>query len=102
MAIRIGRRDFDGPFRSADSLEDRSGVYVILDATASTYLVLDCGESATVMSRVQTHERADCWRRNARGSIMYAAVYTPRLQAVGRREIEQAIRRQYSPPCGDR
>ncbi|NOX53836.1 MAG: hypothetical protein GXP27_05245 [Planctomycetes bacterium] len=102
MGIRIGRWTFQGPYTSPDSLEDRPGVYAVLDSAASQYSLLDCGESATVKTRLEAHDRADCWARTARGRVVYAALYTPNLRAPDRREIEREIREQYSPPCGDR
>jgi hypothetical protein len=104
MTISIGRYSFVGPFGSASQLEDKSGVYAILtlDRARNRYIVLDIGESATVQSRVLTHERAPCWQRHNLGGLACAACYTPRLQQAGRMVIEQELRRVFSPPCGAR
>ena len=103
MTIELAGYKFAGPYRSTESLENRSGVYGILTPTSATrYKVIDVGESATVRSRVENHDRKPCWRRNANnGQISYAVYYTPGLQQAGRKEIEQKIRKQYSPPCGE-
>ncbi len=102
MSIEISGYKFDGPYGSTSSLEDRSGVYSILTPTDSThYKVIDVGESATVKTRVENHNRESCWRRNTNsGGLRYAVHYTPRLQQAGRRAIEQEIRQRYHPPCG--
>lgn len=102
MSITIGRYQFDGPYFSTTSLEDRSGVYAIIDRRNSVDYLLDVGESATVRSRVETHDRQNCWQRHSRGRLKVAVYYTPYLQQSGRREIEQEIRGQYSVPCGER
>ena len=102
MTIELSGYKFSGPYGSTSSLEDRSGVYAILTPTSAThYKVIDVGESATVKTRVENHDRKPCWRRHANsGRISYAVYYTPRLQQTGRKEIEQKIRKQYNPPCG--
>jgi len=44
---------FDEPYTGTDKLEDRSGVYAILCCHNENYFVVDNGESATVMTRVE-------------------------------------------------
>lgn len=102
MSITIGKYQFDGPFSSTAFLEDRSGVYAIINRRNSGNHLVDVGESATVRSRVETHERQNCWQRHCQGKPGVAVYYTPHLQQAGRREIEQEIRHQYSVPCGER
>jgi len=100
MTLNVSGYTFEGPYASTDDLEDRSGVYVIVDSTADGYQPIDCGESATVKTRVSTHDRADCWKQNCSGRLMFAVLYTPNLQASGRREIESKIRDEFNFPCG--
>ena len=100
MTLKVADYSFEGPYASADDLEDRSGVYVVVDSTAGEYRLIDCGESATVKTRIATHDRADCWERNRSGTLMFAVRYTPNLQQAGRREIESEIRDAYDFPCG--
>jgi hypothetical protein len=102
MTIELSGHTFSGPYGSTSSLEDRNGVYAILTPTSATrYKVIDVGESATVKTRVENHDRKPCWRRHANsGRISYAVYYTRGLHQAGRKEIEQRIRQQYSPPCG--
>lgn len=102
MTITIGRYSFEGPYTSTGSLEDKSGVYAILCRRENRNYLLDVGESHTVKSRVENHEREDCWNRNCRnGTLTYAVYYTPHLQQAGRKEIEQELRGQYDIPCGE-
>jgi hypothetical protein len=103
MSLTVGRHRFEGPYRSTNVLHDRSGIYVIVSFVNGQYQPLDCGESATVRTRIETHDRAQCWSRHAQGgTLMVAALYTPNLQSAGRVAIEHEIRRQYSFPCGQR
>lgn len=100
MAIRVGRYSFEGPYTSTGKLEDRSGVYAIHCYRDNNYTLIDVGESANVKSRVESHERKDCWKRNCSSTLTVAVLYTPNLQQAGRMLIEQEIRNQYDPPCG--
>lgn len=100
MSITIGQYTFEGPYDNTGPLEDRSGVYAILCVRDNKYRVVDVGESAQVKTRVENHERKACWMRNCSGSLMVAVYYTPHLQSSGRVSVEQEIRAQYNPPCG--
>ena len=104
MGIKIGQWTFEGPYQLTETwrLQDRSGVYAILCRRADSYYVVDVGESAQVKTRIETHDRKDCWQRNCKGTLMAAVYYTPRLQQAGRMQIEQEIRQQYQLPCGER
>lgn len=103
MSISIGRWKFEGPYPSVASLKERSGVYAILDQRRDgNYYVIDVGESKAVKTRVESHDRANCWARNQQGNLTVAVLYTPHLQQVGRIAIEQELRTQYTPVCGIR
>ncbi len=104
MSLSILGHSFEGPFSSTSQLEDRSGVYVILTRKNSTenFTVIDVGESATVKTRVDKHERSNCWSQNNLGELKVSACYTPNMGQPGRMEVEQEIRSKYRPTCGDR
>jgi len=100
--VTIGRYNFEGPYASTNYLEDKSGIYAIVDDRSGTFQLIDVGESATVKSRVESHDRENCWTRNRIGTLKVAVLYTPGLQQAGRMQIEQEIRDQYNPVCGVR
>lgn len=102
MAIKIGDYDFDGPYTNTSSFSDNSGIYAILCYRDEKYHVIDIGESATVKTRLDTHDRSDCWKKNCSGILYFSVLYTPNKQQTGRKEIEQKLRQQFNPPCGDR
>jgi len=102
MSIEIDGIQFEGPYTDLNKLEDRSGVYAILDKRADTTILLDAGESSEVKTRLSNHERKPCWNTNSHGTIAVAVKYTPNLQQAGRKEVEQKIRNKYNPSCGDR
>jgi hypothetical protein len=100
MTIQIGRYNFEGPFPDPASLKDQSGVYAILGVNAGQQSVLvDVGESATVRSRVNQHDRTPQWTRRGHQGLHVAALYIGEPQ---RMVIERELRTQYNPPCGDR
>ena len=103
MSITVGNYTFDGPYTDTNSLEDKSGVYAIhCKSSDGKYYLIDVGESATVKSRVEGHDREDCWKRNCTGTLTVSVLYTPNKQQAGRKLIEQELRNQYNPPCGER
>lgn len=93
---------FQGGYTSTSSLEDRSGVYAILDNYNNSYYILDVGESAQVKTRVENHDRKPCWNSKLRGRLEYAVYYTYNLHQQGRMEVEQDIRAKYNELCGAR
>lgn len=102
MAFQRWGYTIEGAWTDPNSLDSRSGIYIIWCKSGEAWTVLDVGESHDVKDRVLKHDRADCWKRNCSGTICYSAIYTPNAQQSGRMEIEQAIRKQERPPCGDR
>ncbi len=102
MSITIERFPFEGPFYVASQLNERSGIYVFFDYYHEEYSVLDIGESHFGNTRLPYHDRSACWARIKKKTIEYAALYTPNLQQTGRKKIEQELKEQYNPPCGER
>lgn len=102
MSLTIGKHAFEGPFSDTDDLKESSGIYVIVDERDGKYFPIDCGESANVKSRIDNHDRKDCWSNNSKGSLKVVVKYTHRIQSTGRVLIEQEIRSEFSFPCGER
>lgn len=102
MSIKIGDYNFEGPFITTDSISDDSGVYCILCKNDQQYNVIDIGESATPKTRLDTHDRRTCWKRECNGTVYFSILYTPQKHQAGRMEIEQELRDIYNPPCGKR
>jgi hypothetical protein len=102
MSITVGIYTFEGPYSSTIYLEDKAGVYVILDTRTTGNVVVDVGESAAVKSRIDNHDRTSCWNRNSLGTLKVAVLYTPGMGQEGRMRIEQEIREQFNPVCGIR
>ncbi len=99
--INIQGYQFEGPYTNVDSLQDRSGIYTILDQRTDGRYVIDVGESSEVRTRITNHDRKECWRSKSIGTIEVAVLYTPGVQQEGRKQIEQQLRDKYQPSCGD-
>lgn len=102
MAIKVGNYSFEGPYTSTDNLENRSGVYAIHCKVGDKYYLIDIGESSEVKTRIENHDRKDCWSINCNGTLTVSVYYTPNLQQPGRKLVEQELRDLYKPVCGDR
>ena len=101
--ITIGRYRFEGPIYNKGSLKSAPGVYSVLDDRGGQkFTVLDVGESEQIRTRIENHEREDCWLRNRLGRICYAALYMPGSTKRQRMEIEEELRRRLEPACGVR
>ena len=98
--------EVSGWFTSPHDLEERHGVFVIATQGYQVPFVLDVGQSENVRFQVLNHERRIYWRRNAVGSLFYAALYTepgesPFLSGFYRENIEQHIRSIEQPVFGE-
>lgn len=103
MSIKIGGYDFEGPFTDTSRLRNEQGVYGILDQRSDgKYYVVDVGESEDVRTRIENHDRSDCWKRNQIGTLTVAVLYTPGMSGDSRCAIESSLRDRYSPACGVR
>ncbi|MGE5189641.1 MAG: hypothetical protein ACM3NF_06250 [Gemmatimonadota bacterium] len=95
----IGGYIFEGPFDTPLALEDRPGVYVVLDVKGSDRRVVDVGEAPAVLSRVKNHERKICWVQRCRGTLKVAAHYTSPAQPAAGRRIRNELVERLRPPC---
>jgi len=99
MAITVRGYSFDGPYTSKSSIKNESGVYAIHDHNNEKYYIIDVGESGEIASRLDNHEREDCWNKEKNGNLTFSALYVTEQE---REKIEQEIRSQYNVPCGER
>jgi hypothetical protein len=93
------------PLAEAD-FSDVAAVYVVLCvASDGSWTVLDVGQSGRVGSRIDEHERRNCWQKNCPSGNIWVCVYrmpTDRYSESDRLAVENEIRRRYNPPCGTR
>jgi len=100
MTIKIGEYTFTGLYTTTEQLEDRSGVYAIICQKDGKNYLVDIGESAEVKTRVENHDRKDCWVKNCQGNLAVAVYYTTNWLQSQRIALEKAIRKQFQVPCG--
>jgi len=99
MAFKLGNYSFVGPHTSIDSLKDRSGVYAIVCKAETEYFLLDVGESSRVRTRIENHDKKECWIKNCKGQLTIFVHYTPFFKQQKRIFIEQELRKLYDPTC---
>jgi predicted GIY-YIG superfamily endonuclease len=100
MSIKIEGYEFEGPFASTDYLKNSSGVYVIhYKDNDDEYQRLDVGESDDVKDRVETHNRKECWIKNANEKTITASAYY--CNNNERMIVEKKIRGNSDLPCGE-
>jgi hypothetical protein len=100
LTVKIGDYAFDGPFKSTDSIENKSGLYAVLHHKDGKCYLLDIGESSEIKKGIEEQDRQE-WEKNSEGAIEYSVYYTPELKEEDRKEIEAKIRTTYRPPCGN-
>jgi hypothetical protein len=93
------------PLANAD-FSDVAAVYVILCVAGDrSWKVLDVGQSGELGSRIDQHDRRDCWIRNCPGGNIWVCAYpmaTARFSKHDRERFENGLRVQYQPICGKR
>lgn len=99
MAIKLGKHSFYGPVASGDNIRDRSGVYAIVCNVESEYFLVDVGESSRVRTRIENHDKKECWTKNCNGQLLIYVHYTLFLKQQARIQIEQELRELYHPDC---
>ena len=92
--VRLAEADF----------ADVAAVYVVICvASGGSWKALDVGQSGSVGSRIDAHDRKDCWRRNCPSGNIWVCVHRmPSSSTQQREELERSLRRSLNPPCGDR
>lgn len=99
MAIKLGKYSFAGPIALSDKIRDKSGVYAILCNVDSEYFLIDVGESLKLRTRIENHDKKNCWIKNCNGQLLIYVHYTPFLKQQARINIEHELRELYQPDC---
>ena len=76
MAIKLGKYSFTGPIASIDKVKDKSGIYAIICKVDREYFLIDVGESSKLRTRIENHDKKDCWTKNCNGKLtIYVHLY---------------------------
>ena len=92
MSFELAGLTFEGPHAFYSDLKDEPGIFVIIDDQESVRRIIDVGEAEQVRSRINFHEREDCWKANSFGTFGVGICYVPMSTAEQRRSMEAAIR----------
>jgi len=98
------------PFRcvplSGADFYDIAAVYVIICVNPnSTYNVIDIGQTGQLGTRIDSHDRQECWNNKCPTLNIWVCVYpmpTREFSEKKRTEVEQELRTRFGPPCGQR
>lgn len=93
MTITIGDYDFHGPHFVLRGIENRAGVYAILNHKADEIELLDIGESQDLRASLQHHARLQFWQSYMSGAVGVMVHY----HTTDGKQIEYEIRREYEP-----
>jgi len=99
MSIKLGKYSFTGPVASIDKLKDRAGVFAIVCKVDNEYFLIDVGESSKLRTRIENHDKKDCWIKNCFGQIIIYVRYTTFLKQHKRIIMEQELRDLFHPDC---
>ena len=99
MAIKLGKYSFTGPLESIDKINDRSGMYAIVCKVGNEDFLLDVGESSKLRTRIENHDKKECWTKHCNGKLTVFVHYTPFLKQQKRISIEQELRELFQPGC---
>ncbi len=91
MAVYIGHEAFSGPMDTPDQLVDRAGLYAVLIRPGRGQTLLCLEQSANVNSAVAQRIEAGEFSA-AEAPLQFAVLYTPGVQAAGRKRMLEDIR----------
>jgi len=105
--------DWKGPYTNTDHIPDRAGLYMVLSGTqneqgkwpTNLYKLLDIGESGELKTRLDNHNRANCWESNKTSGhtivFKYALMPTNTYNQSDRLSVECCLQSKKTPPCGE-
>jgi len=99
MAIKLGKYSFTGPVESIDDINDRSGLYAVVCDVDHENFLLDVGESSKLRTRIENHDKKDCWIKHCNGQLKIYIHYTLWSKQLRRILIEQELRELFHPGC---
>lgn len=88
------------------SFSDIAAIYIVICIDANNkYTVIDIGQSGQVGSRINSHDREECWKKKCPQGNIWVCVYplpTKQQSKEDRLALEQRLRLEYKNLCGDR
>lgn len=91
---------------SEADFSDVAAIYLILCvAQDGNWKVIDVGQSGQVGTRIDVHDRQECWKRNCPNNNIWVCIYktpTSSYTKEQREALEGKLRDAYKPVCGKR
>lgn len=92
MTILIGKYEFDGPFHRVDDLEEKQGLYVVLQYKDEEYELIHVAQADNIRERIELLPAPE----SPTGKVLLAALYTPRCGARERSTMVEDIRSEFN------
>lgn len=86
MSILIGKHEFDGPYDDVDLLEEKEGLYVVLNYINEQYELIHVAHAENIRERIQLLPST-----KPDGTVVFAALYTPRFGSRERNNLVEDI-----------
>ncbi len=99
MSMDIGNHVFEGPFTSAQDINEAPGMFVVFCHAGDDYKALDCGISGDVRMTLQRHARTRDWQNACAGSVEFAVLYSDDDDMLD--QVEAELRARHKFPCRD-
>jgi len=93
------------PLADAD-FSDIAAIYIIICvASDGSWTIIDIGQSGELGTRIDSHDRQDCWRRKCHNGNIWVCVYpmpTKTYSKQDRLDVEHSLRSKHTNLCGSR
>lgn len=86
--------------------KDVAAIYVIICvASGGSWTVIDVGQTGQLGTRIDTHERIDCWGKKCPNGNIWVCIHrmpSDKYTEEDRRKREKEIRSKHTNLCGER
>ena len=97
MSVAVGNYEFEGPFIGAAQLENRPGVYAVVNCIGDDVTVLEVSDDHRLKSRLEQHPRLAAWQRYFPNSLGVLVHYTNPNSELERKTIMKNIHDEFGP-----
>jgi hypothetical protein len=107
VPIKIGEYSFTFVRLAETDFTDVAAVYVVICVLGEkgNYGVIDVGQTGEVGTRINSHEREECWKRECSTGNIWVCVHTMpsvRYTKDDRLHLERDLRERYKHKCGEK
>lgn len=97
MSVAVGSYEFQGPYNGVTEVEDRAGVYAVVNCVGDEVLLLEVSHGSQMRQRLEDHPRLAAWRRYFSDTLGVLVHYTPQSSDSERKSIVKNIHAEFGP-----